>query len=598
MLQAAGFPKCVRLIVLFLLAVITLPAADKTKPEVDPTSPIVDLPTFNVTADRVLAPLEKWRYASIPGYEVLSNDSSGNTERFLRDFYLLQQVAQLILPHVEETGSLPTYIVLCAKGKAFDLFTPPELRDPNNSIGSLIVSDDERSSLIVDYAGGGSRNTLDGVSIPSDVNVFQNFQRAYFKHLITTSSSGKKLPPWFEEGLLGILQAVEFDQNSVTIGEVKDRTTTAVTAINSQGDNMPAQGNANAPIVLRSGGSGLVSAMNGQRLIPLDEFFSIDPNTADGGERLKKLGGRAVYHAQAAAFTHMCLYSWNAKRQLTPAYYKLAELASKGPITEEIFKTHFNRTYKQAALRLRSHILHTDQQYIRLVAPRGKGFDLPPKFEVITASDSDSSRIAGETLRLSGQTGAALPRLIAPYVRGERDAELLAALGLAELSSGNEERARKFLEAAAAGKTKRPSAWLALGKLRMAEARAKARAEARPLSQPEFSQAAAPLFETLKLAPPMAAAYEELALAWTESPTAPTQQQLTELARGAMIFPKKLGLIYRVAEVAVKYGYTKESRILIEYGLANSPDDTTRSHFSRLSEQLAGLRPAAPSLKS
>ncbi|ATC62580.1 hypothetical protein CMV30_00525 [Nibricoccus aquaticus] len=557
----------------------------------------MDLPTFNVTADRVLAPLEKWRYASVPGYEILSNDSSSNTERFLRDFHLLQQVAQLILPHVEETGALPTYIVLCAKGKAFDLFTPPELRDPNNSIGSLIISDDERSSLVVDYAGGGSRITLDGVSMPSDVNVFQNFQRAYFKHLITTSSSGKKLPPWFEEGILGILQAVEFDQNSVTIGEVKGRTTTAVTSINSEGENVSAQGNANAPIVLRTGGSGLVSAMNGQRLIPLEDFFSIDPNTPEGGERLKKLGGRGVYQAQAAAFTHMCLYSWNAKKQLTPAYYKLAELASKGPITEEVFKTHFKRTYKQAALRLRSHILHTDQQHIRLTAPKGKGFENPPRFEVITASDSDSSRIAGETLRLSGQTSASLTRLIAPYVRGERDPELLAALGLAELSSGNEERARKFLEAAATGKTKRPRAWLALGKLRMAEARAKARADGRPLSQPEFSQASQPLFETLKLAPPMSAAYEELALAWKESPAPPSQQQLTELARGAMIFPKKLGLIYRVAEVALMYGFTKEGRILIEYGLANSPDDTTRSHFSRLAEKLAGLQPSTPSLK-
>ena len=62
---------------------------------------------------------------------------------------------------------------------------------------------------------------------------------------------------------------------------------------------------------------------------------------------------------------------------------------------------------------------------------------------------------------------------IAPYVRGERDPRLLAALGLDEKLAGHDERARKFLEAAAAGIAVRARAWLELARLRFDDAKAK-----------------------------------------------------------------------------------------------------------------------------
>ena len=66
----------------------------------------------------------------------------------------------------------------------------------------------------------------------------------------------------------------------------------------------------------------------------------------------------------------------------------------------------------------------------------------------------------------SGRTGAASAAaraaLIAPYVRGEREPPLLGALGLYEHAAGQDERARRFLEAAVAGKVVRSEVYLEL----------------------------------------------------------------------------------------------------------------------------------------
>lgn len=49
--------------------------------------PIIELPKFEVTDSRVLPAPEKWRYAAIPGFEVLSSISVRATTRFVKDFF-------------------------------------------------------------------------------------------------------------------------------------------------------------------------------------------------------------------------------------------------------------------------------------------------------------------------------------------------------------------------------------------------------------------------------------------------------------------------------------------------------------------------------
>jgi len=86
---------------------------------------------------------------------------------------------------------------------------------------------------------------------------------------------------------------------------------------------------------------------------------------------------------------------------------------------------------------------------MRFEAKKGQELPEPPAVVLREAADADVGRIKGEVLRLGGHGEAARNTLIAPFVRGEREPRLLAALGLDELQGGRTERARKFLEAAA-----------------------------------------------------------------------------------------------------------------------------------------------------
>src|SRR5581483_6449180 len=54
------------------------------------TGPIIELPKFVVTDSRELPPPESWRYATIPGFEILTNASDRTTQRLIKDFELFR----------------------------------------------------------------------------------------------------------------------------------------------------------------------------------------------------------------------------------------------------------------------------------------------------------------------------------------------------------------------------------------------------------------------------------------------------------------------------------------------------------------------------
>ena len=105
-----------------------------------------------------------------------------------------------------------------------------------------------------------------------------------------------------------------------------------------------------------------------------------------------------------------------------------------------------------------------------------------PPLELREATPAEVGRIKGEALLMAGHTAAAKAELIAPYMRGERDPNLLGELGLFEKTEGQEARARQFLEAAVAGKASRADTYLELARYRYADALAKPGAEGGRLS--------------------------------------------------------------------------------------------------------------------
>src|SRR3954470_6170113 len=118
--------KCLLLFVITLLTGWSahLRAAE-SPPVISPNSPIVELPKFEVTDSRVLPPPEKWHYAAIPGFEILSNISERNTKRFVRDLLLLQDAMTVIMPGLGRGDvAVPTRLILSGGSRGFDRFLP------------------------------------------------------------------------------------------------------------------------------------------------------------------------------------------------------------------------------------------------------------------------------------------------------------------------------------------------------------------------------------------------------------------------------------------------------------------------------------------
>ena len=93
---------------------------------------------------------------------------------------------------------------------------------------------------------------------------------------------------------------------------------------------------------------------------------------------------------------------------------------------------------------------------------KDKKFPEPRPIDLRDATDAEVGRIKGDALRLAGHPDGAHYTLIAPYIRGQKDPELLAAIGIDEVEEGEAARGRKFLEAATSLNSKRALSYLEL----------------------------------------------------------------------------------------------------------------------------------------
>jgi hypothetical protein len=546
--------QCLALGLLALGWVGGVSAAEALKTE----GPIVELPKFEVTDSRVLPPPEKWLYAEIPGFEILSRISERETKRFVRDFMLLQEVVATIMPGLLNGYTpVPTALVLCGgAGKGFDEFLPQDRSLERFGTNSLFFQNSERAAIVIDFA-------LAELQVENDTRLeadpYRAFYAAYFRFLIRRQLAGKA-PPWFEEGLVQLFAATEFDKKTITFAQI--------------GDGFGAEkiGDFNRMLSQRS-------------LMPFREML------AAGGPRARN----AFWSAQCYAFVHFCLYSYNKKYQ--QAFVKFVQRLDQEEPSEALFKECFGKTYNQVATELRGYIDFTAYKKVEYRAKKGQSLPEPPAVALRPAPDAHVGRIKGEVLRLGGHGEAARNTLIAPYVRGERDPRLLAALGLDEKQAGEDERARKFLEAAVNAKVDRARAYLELARLRWNEVRARPAAGDGRLSDGQVSAVLTPLFAARKLRPPLAEVYGLIADTWSISAVPPDREHLEVAIEGVRKFPRDTALAMQVALLAAKRGFPAEAASLARHGakVAREPGERDRFQLmaSALERDATGAKPAA-----
>ncbi len=533
-------------------------AAERPPGEIAPG--IVELPKFEVVDTRILPKPESWRYAEVPGFEILSNASERETKRFIRDFLLLQTALEVLMPGLTRAKSaVPTAIIVVGRGNHFEQFTPSRDTEATYSRNTLFLENAERGAIVLDFALQELRHA-DGATEEADT--YRAFYTEYFRHLVRRSAG--HMPEWFEEGLVQVMSSIDFSRRTIEFGRIGD----------GFGGLKPGDFN----VILSQGGAN----GKGMALMSMDKMFTGKP----------KGQGLRAWRAQCYAFVHLCLYGMNKKYQA--GFLKFVQRLNDEPPTEALFKECFQKTYKQMAIEIRGYSEFTVHNYVRMNAKKGEELPEPPPVNMTQAPDAVVGRLKGEVFQLGGHAGPARNALIAPYVRGERDPRLLAALGLDELLAGNDERARKFLEAAAAGGVDRARAWLELARMRYADVRAKPAGPNGTLDAKQREAVLTPLLKAREQPPPMRAVYAMIADLWSNTMESPSREQFGVVIEGAQKFPRDAALILQVSLLAARRGFAQEALALAEHGLKIARNESERERFGMLTQALRRDAPGAP----
>lgn len=597
---------------LFLLAALPLalvPARAATA-----LDEVVKLPEFKVAAERPLPEREEWRYVKVGNFEVLSSASDRITKDFVKDLREFQIVLNEIAPYMLIRAEQPVMVVICGKGGQFEQFaSKPQVRSIRGR-GTSLVRDNEIASIVVDYhfrdfsdemliATGLGRNSLGDLRVEEDVTVLgrqevhavDEFIRQYV-HL-ALGQMPAKLPAWFAEGIANIFSDIDYNNKWIEIGLPRSFRNEYVTeglgasfysGIGGTGglyggafDSSSYGGYYNndpygIPNYLNAGlNAGPRVYSQPLHLMPFGRMLAVEAGKGDTSD----------WRKQATAFVHMCLYGRGGKYTKGLAQY-LSRSATQ-PVTEELFKECFGKSYQDMAFELRSYSEFTDYRGTIFKATKG-GNILKPAPEIVLrpATDGEIGRIKGETLRLSGRDEAARTEFVTAYLRGDREPQLLGSLGLMARQRGDDQRASTYLEAVGAGSEliPRPRAYLELARVRSAQF-TKANSGG-PLNQRQLVQVLTPLFAAHKLPQQLSENYIEIAKAWQNTSITPERGHLAVLEKGMDLFPRNGLLVVETVRTFIKFGYKAEAIALIQRTQAATKEARLKEMLNELGRQV------------
>lgn len=554
------------------------------------TDPAVVLPPLIVSDTRALPARESWRYTTIPGFEIISSAPEGTTRELLRDFQLFREALAQVWP-LAEPPAQPTLLILCGARGKYDSFLPAAAKaDPHRAAASVFLRDRMRSVIVVDCAS----RTIEGGN-----TLVESSRELYRQYVYSLMSRGEPSPPvWFIEGFAQIAKSMEFDRKRILFGKLQEP---ELVSGGGGGGGGVRGGDPSAAIhallpelfALRGGGGGFsgigfgvenqgfLDLLKGKALMPLDKFFAVQEGSTDV---VASLGTTAIWPQQAYALVHFGLFGEGGKYQ--KPFAQFVQRLNHEPPSEPLFKECFGLSYKQLLSKIQGYQKFAFYQYMKYRA-KGEGLPLPPEPTWRAATQAEIGRIKGDALELAGYVDSARDYLVAPYVRGEPDAPLLASLGLWERKSGQDDRAQKFLEAAFAGKTSlRPDAYVELARYRYNEAIAKPAAPEGKLSAAQVDRIVAPLLAAQPQPPPLAIVYELLADTWRQAQEPPTVEQVELLIRGAQLYPTRFDLIFNTALLCDAVGLNAPARAFAEHGVKFAPDDITKARFTEVIARL------------
>ncbi len=560
----------------------------------------VDLPRYEVLAERELPPPEQWFYARIDGFEVLSNSSEDATKQLLKEFQHFAFALDQVWPGMRANNAVPAALIICGRKEKFEEFLPENLRQTERATTTFHRRDREQAAIVLDdqtkilnlvtveetVAGPAvpladavseTGEALDGTTVNPGfaVDSYQQLRREFLRYLLAGMDAPP--PPWFAEGVSQLFMSMRITETEISVGRVENPNLAADRGGTRAGATPADDRDFNAALARRA-------------LLPMAEMFEVAADSATAQNPLNNAWAKQCY-----AFVHWGLYGDLGRHQ--KEFLTFVRRLSREALSEAMFQECFKQSYDGMLLSLRTHIENTRSKVAGVRAAKGEKLPLPPAPVIREATEAEIGRLKGDALRLAGHPAEARTVLVTSYRRGERDPNLLAALGLAELTVGDVGRARKFLEVAAASKANRPRAYVELARLRLIEGRAKPEGRDGKLSAAQLGRVLEPLYVTRGQMPPLSDAYELMVEAWDAGAAAPTADHLGVIEEGVRQFPRDAALVYGAAELRAKSGYLAEAHALIRLGLRVVTDAPMRARFEQLQRSLPPPAAAAPAAK-
>jgi hypothetical protein len=515
-----------RLACMLALAVLTAGAEKPAKKPLDlPTMvvigrEIVELPPFVVTG---FPSGPNWRYASIPGYEIITQCSNDESQAIIEAIHRGRQL--MLAPEFWTDFAVPMTVVL---------FNQPPVKSGNpTSLGSVRGS----GEIIHHWTNLIKRTLADRESFALNLwpDTFTYGSTFRFHTRTLFNRRAPSVPVWLNEGLMGhygiYREGVYWLPESQTkrlfvaswhSAEVGKAATTKV--MRAEAEKQFAR---------------KTRPLKPSNLLPflaeLSAIFESAPPAADDPAAPR-------WACTAALFARWGIYGRKNTEQAAQ-FWRFADRASREPVTEQLFRECFGQSYAEVRAELSWYLPLALTQEAVLDAP----MEMPPKIKFRDATNGEVARVRGEWERMESvalapqfpelaesariQAAATLNRA---FKGGNRDPRLQASLGLLALDAGDYETAHHRLEAAVAGRVAGPRVYLETARLRWAASLL----DDRGTLPPDVLAGVIDLLMTAEQqGPPQAAVYLLLADATAQSPLV-TSAQADALRRGLTFFPR------------------------------------------------------------
>lgn len=525
-----------------------------------------------------------WRYAEAMGYEILSRCDDRVTRRVVEAHAALHHLLAEVLPRqFQVTMSVPRQLIVYdeelqpAASKeviARMLRTTPQLPTPEDmpvpgGRGSFRLPASaprisflpnlrlwDRDSMAVFMIVRRNNFDPDQLALTHDYVSFLVRQRL------------PSLPPWFVQGFLTLHQQMNYGGGRLTLEPLK-----WISELKAD----VAKKDSKAASLLQPLGDVLA-----HKLVPREP--------AGGHEPVK------AWQAQAALFVRWGIEPNQETRRA--AFWKFVERSALAGASEALFVECFGFDFATAQAQLTTYLAQAVRRPVNFRPAKPAKF---PPLALHDASDGQIARIKGDMERLEVPYVKAISPELAPkyleqarrtlkrgYDRGERDPRLLAVLGLCESEAGDDAAAREYLEAAVQIGPVRPRANYELARLRFAEFKGQPAGTDGALSVAQTADVLRPLFAARADQPPLPEVYELIAEAWLHSAATPTRAHLAVLSEGVRLFPRRIALLLRGAELHLKHGYAADAVMFLDVAARVADDENARVRIAQLQQQLPG----------